>query len=68
MLAASRILELTADTAAQYAELRLELKRSGTPIPSNDAWIAALCRQHSFPVLSRDKHFDRVSGIRRVSW
>jgi len=68
MLAASRILDLTAETAARYTEVRLELKRAGTPIPSNDAWIAALCRQHSFPVLSRDKHFDLVGGVRRVSW
>ena len=68
MLAACRILDLTAETAARYAEVRLELKRAGTPIPSNDAWIAALCRQHALPVLSRDRHFDLVGGVRRVSW
>ncbi len=31
-------------------------------IPTNDLWIAALCRQHSLPLLSRDRHFDLVAG------
>ena len=67
-MSACRVLEITSDTAAQYAELRCELKRAGTPIPANDAWIAALCHQHSLPILSRDQHFDLVKGIRRLSW
>jgi hypothetical protein len=56
------------ETSEHYAQLRLALKRAGTPIPSNDLWIAALCRQHDFPVLSKDRHFDRVKGLRRVEW
>ena len=48
--------------------LRLDLKRAGTPIPSNDVWIAALCRQYSLPLLSRDRHFDAVTSIRRIHW
>jgi tRNA(fMet)-specific endonuclease VapC len=62
------ILDISAETAARYADVRLELKRAGKPIPSNDIWIAALCRQHSLPLLSQDRHFDRVVGIRRVGW
>jgi predicted nucleic acid-binding protein len=46
----------------------MELKRAGTPIPSNDVWIAALCRQHSLPVVSRDRHFDAVPGLKRLHW
>ncbi len=67
-LGTCRVLEVTAETAIRYAELRGELKQAGTPIPSNDAWIGALCRQHSLPILSRDAHFDLVRGLRRVSW
>jgi tRNA(fMet)-specific endonuclease VapC len=63
-----RVLEVETETAAKYAEVRLELKRAGTPIPSNDGWIAALCRQHDLPLLSQDKHFDSVKGLRRVGW
>jgi predicted nucleic acid-binding protein len=38
------------------------------PIPVNDLWIAALCRQHGHDLLSRDQHFDQVTGLRRISW
>ncbi len=62
------ILDITRETAENYAALRVELKRAGTPIPSNDLWIAALCREHRLPVLSRDRHFDRVRGLRRLEW
>ena len=67
-LSAYRILDITRETAEHYAGLRLELRRAGTPIPSNDLWIAALCREHKLPVLSRDRHFDRVRGLRRLEW
>ena len=63
-----RILDVDEQTAGHYADLRIELKRLGRPIPSNNVWIAALCRQHSLPVQSRDRHFDVVSGITRLSW
>jgi tRNA(fMet)-specific endonuclease VapC len=63
-----RILRVDEETSEIYADLRLELKRAGTPIPSNDLWIAALSRQFGFPVLSRDLHFDLVKGLRRVGW
>jgi tRNA(fMet)-specific endonuclease VapC len=63
-----RVLDVDEATAISYAALRYELKRAGTPIPSNDAWIAALCRQHAFPLLSRDRHFDLVRGIERIDW
>lgn len=63
-----RILDVDERTTLSYSTVRTELKRAGTPIPSNDVWIAALCRQHSLPLLSRDRHFDAVAGIRRVEW
>jgi predicted nucleic acid-binding protein len=63
-----RILDVDEETAASYATVRMELKKAGTPIPSNDVWIAALCRQHSLFLLSRDRHFDLVVGIRRIDW
>ena len=68
MIAVARVLEVNEETADWYAALRGQLKDAGTPIPSNDTWIAALCLQHSLPVISRDRHFDHVSGITRISW
>ena len=62
------VLDINEPTTHHYAEITLELKRKGKPIPTNDLWIAALCREHSLPVLSRDRHFDLVGGIKRIDW
>jgi tRNA(fMet)-specific endonuclease VapC len=64
----SNVLEVTHETTRWYAGVRLDLKRAGTPIPANDVWIAALCRQHGLPILSRDLHFDVVPGLQRITW
>jgi len=42
------VLDIDEETAYSYALIGLELKKKGKPIPANDLWIAALCRQHSF--------------------
>lgn len=62
------ILSVTDRTSVAYAALHVALKRSGRPIPANDAWIAALALQHRLPVLSRDEHFDVVPNLARTSW
>ncbi len=68
MLDRCTVLEVGIETARHYASIRLELKAAGNPIPGNDLWIAALCRQHSLPIMSRDAHFDFVGGLQRRSW
>ena len=67
-IAAVSVLDIDEATTHSYAAIGLELKRTGKPIPANDLWIAALCLQHSLPLLSRDRHFDFVSGLRRIEW
>jgi predicted nucleic acid-binding protein len=62
------VLDVTDETTVTYAAVRVQLRRSGRPIPANDAWISALALQHRLPVLSRDQHFDVVSGVDRRSW
>lgn len=56
------------ETADHYATIREELRAAATPIPENDIWIAALCRQHRRTLASRDAHFDLVQGLQRVTW
>jgi tRNA(fMet)-specific endonuclease VapC len=63
-----RVADITKETAYEYASLRSELRRIGKPIPANDAWIAALSREHDLPLLSQDRHFDLVKGLNRVTW
>ncbi len=67
-IAAVTVLDIDDGTTHSYSAIALELKRKGKPIPTNDLWIAALCRQHSLPLVSRDKHFDFVAGLRRLNW
>jgi predicted nucleic acid-binding protein len=67
-VAAVIVLDIDEQTTHDYAAIGLELKRIGKPIPTNDLWIAALCRQHSLPLLSRDRHFDAVPDLQRVDW
>jgi tRNA(fMet)-specific endonuclease VapC len=62
------LLPVVEETATHYASIRQQLKRAGAPLPANDVWIAALAQQHDLPVLSRDAHFDAVSGVTRLSW
>ena len=67
-IAAVTVLDIDDGTTHFYSTIGLELKRKGKPIPANDLWIAALCRQHSLPLVSRDQHFDFVPGLRRLNW
>ena len=66
--ASCALVAVDAGTAEHYADIREELRTAATPIPENDIWMAALCRQHRLAVASRDGHFDKVRGLRRVSW
>ena len=63
-----RVLPVVEETSVYYAAVRSELKTSGSPIPANDAWIAALAQQHRMPIVSRDTHFDKVKNIERLGW
>jgi len=62
------VLDISEPTTHHYADITIDLKRKGKPIPTNDLWIAALCRQHALPLLSRDRHFDLVAGTKRIGW
>lgn len=64
-LASSQTSVLYADseTPEHYSSIFAELRRAGTPIPTNDIWIAAIARQHQLPVCSLDGHFKYVNGL-----
>ncbi len=50
-------------TTHHYATIFKQLRQKGTPIPTNDMWIAALVLQHSLTLFHRDAHFDAVPQI-----
>lgn len=51
------------DTADFYSFILNSLRQAGTPIPTNDIWIAATALQHGYKLFSQDKHFDYVHGM-----
>lgn len=68
LLSDCAVLDVTEPTTNHYAAINIELRRAGKPIPTNDLWIAALCRQYRLPLLSQDRHFDSVPRIQRIPW
>jgi len=64
----SRVGVLYADdqTTHHYAAVYRQLRKQGTPIPTNDTWIAALVLQHSLVLLARGSHFDVLPQLARV--
>jgi predicted nucleic acid-binding protein len=68
LLSDCAVLDVTEPTTNHYAAITIELRRAGKPIPTNDLWIAALCRQYRLPLLSQDRHFDSVPRIQRLAW
>ena len=59
----TRVLEVNQETAEQYGQLAAYLKQQGTPIPTNDVWIAALCVQYDLPLLTRDSDFQNLPPL-----
>ncbi len=54
------------ETMEAYARLFAYLRRAGTPIPTNDLWIASLAVQHQLALLTRDEHFRKLPQVSRI--
>ena len=50
-------------TLRAYADLYRQLRVQGTPIPTNDLWIAALVVEHGLALHTRDPHFRHLPQI-----
>ncbi len=51
------------ETIEVYARLFVQLRQSGTPVPTNDLWIASLAIQHQLTLLTRDRHFAKIPQV-----
>jgi tRNA(fMet)-specific endonuclease VapC len=61
-----RVLFPDLETTNHYAQIYAQLRHQGTPIPTNDLWIAALAIQHGLLLFSRDHHFSHLPQIARI--
>jgi tRNA(fMet)-specific endonuclease VapC len=50
-------------TSDRYSRIATQLKQQGTPIPTNDIWIAAQSMEHGTELISSDQHFEKITGL-----
>jgi tRNA(fMet)-specific endonuclease VapC len=50
-------------TADRFGRISGLLRRKGTPMPTNDIWIAAHALESGAELLSFDRHFENVDGL-----
>jgi len=63
-----QIYRIDENTAVFYAEILHGLREKGTPIPTNDIWIASVAFQHGLSLFSRDRRFKNISGLLLVPY
>ena len=50
-------------TSDRYSRIATQLKKQGTPIPTNDIWIAAQTMEHGAELITSDHHFEKINGL-----
>ena len=59
----ARTIPVDEETASRYAAIRDYLRRQGTPVPTNDVWIAATAAQYGLRLLTLDSHFLQIPQV-----
>ena len=55
--------QVTRTTADRFGRVAAALRKSGTPIPTNDIWIAAHAFETGAELITFDHHFDKIRGL-----
>ena len=58
-----QVLDINQETSERYAAIINYLWEQGTPIPTNDLWIAATAMQHGLKLVTTDGHYRNVPQI-----
>lgn len=58
-----KVYAVDVETADLYGSILHALRSAGTPVPTNDIWIAAVAFQHGLRLYTRDRHFQAIPGI-----
>lgn len=54
------------EVARHYSEIVVDLRRAGTPVQTNDIWIAAIAAREGALLLSYDNDFNAISRVGSV--
>lgn len=60
----AEIADVTQETAEIYSQIKVLLRQKGTPIPTNDIWIASQVIETGSVLITYDKHFLKIPGLR----
>jgi tRNA(fMet)-specific endonuclease VapC len=58
-----KLVQIGKITADRYSRIAAQLRLQGTPIPTNDIWIAAQALEHGAEIITSDRHFEKISGL-----
>lgn len=57
------VISVTRTTADRFGRIAATLRKAGTPIPTNDIWIAAHVFESGAELLTFDNHFAAIAGL-----
>ncbi len=57
------VLDVDDEISQHYAAMIADLRRNGTPLPTNDVWIAATAARAGAVVLTFDAHFETIHRV-----
>jgi tRNA(fMet)-specific endonuclease VapC len=63
-----QILDLTPQACTEAAEIYSKLKNAGKIIGEFDVLIAAIAKTNDEVILTYDKHFKAITGLRLIKW
>jgi tRNA(fMet)-specific endonuclease VapC len=58
---------ITDDTTHLFAQTYSTLRLAGTPVGTNDLWIAAMSIEYECPLLTVDSDFSRIESLKLVT-
>lgn len=61
---AVKFLSVTFETCDYFALIKDKLARHGSPIPTNDIWLGAHCLENGAVLITYDRHFENIPGLR----
>ena len=68
LLATIEVLDWSSATARRYGAIRAELERRGKPLGALDLLIAAQALEHDAVLVTNDRAFGAVPGLRLKDW
>ncbi len=57
------VVDVTEETAERYGVILNSLWKAGTPIPTNDIWIAASAMEHGLQIVTTDAHYQKIAQV-----